>query len=463
VSAGVPVEGRLAHPLLRFPSAEQIFTELAAARRATAQRSDAGRRAANAVGLWGSFDAIVADLSGPARRLLDAFLPPARKRDGDYRRGYAIRGDGYLTFTHAAALDTDTGTTRKTLDRLLGLNVLRRGLLLSCERCRWQAFYPIEQVGPSFRCAACSHASPVTQGRWYKGDPGPAWNYSLDQVVRDLLRQHGDLPLLAAAHLRRNTRAFLWAPELIIAHTTGTVELDICVIVHGHVVVGEAKSNGRLESSDKGTGRAATRLIQAAQLLNADEIVLATSEPAWAPGAITAVQTALAAGWRTGPTPTPHHPGRGRLVAALLHQRRAPRKGKIIAVLRLGRQDPCRVLVNGEVRRRVHAAREHAAREAVRLAVHSRSRTEYKSESRHAPLVKTWSRMRPSHLMPSRSAIRIDAALSGSMAALIRCRPSWRNPKINESPYPSLPAFTPSSASLAKPTTLSSAGRVTAR
>jgi len=304
VPAGVPIEGRLARPLLRFPSAEQIFTELAAAQGATAQRSSAGRRAANAAELWGSFDAIVADLSGPTRRFLDAFLPPERQRDGAYPGGYAIRGDGYLTFIHAAAaLGTETGVTRATLDRLLSLNVLRRGLLLSCERCRWQAFYPIDQVGKSFVCAACSHTSGVAQGSWYKGDPEPAWNYGLDQVVRDLLRQHGDLPLLTAAHLRRDARDFLWAPELAIEDATGEVELDICLIVDGRVVVGEAKSNGQLGSGRKGTGRASANLVRIAQLLTADEIVLATSEPAWAPGAIPAVERALAAGWQDGPTP----------------------------------------------------------------------------------------------------------------------------------------------------------------
>jgi hypothetical protein len=143
----------------------------------------------------------------------------------------------------------------------------------------------------------------VTQRRWYKGDPEPAWNYSLDQVVRDLLRQHGDLPLLAAAHLRGNTPDFQWAPELIIQDKTGPVELDICLIIDGRVVVGEAKSNGRLDSSNKGTGLASTRLVRVAQLLTADEIVLATSQPSWAPGAITAIEAALAAGWTTGPTP----------------------------------------------------------------------------------------------------------------------------------------------------------------
>jgi hypothetical protein len=304
VPAGGPPAGRLAHPLLRYPSAEQIFAGLAAGRGAAVERSDAGRRAVNAVELWGSSDAIITDLTGTTRQLLDAFLPPSGKRRGDYGSGYAIRGDGYLTFDLAAkALGADRENTRETLDRLLAINVLRRGLILNCERCRWEAFYPIEQVASSFTCAACIHASPLARGRWYKGDTEPAWNYGIDQVVRELLVQHGDLPLLAAADHRRGSSDFLWAPELIVEDAAGPVELDLCLIIDGRVIVGEAKSNGRLGAGSKGTGRAATRLVRAAQVLTADEIVLATSAPNWAPGTPAAMATALSTGWKRGPAP----------------------------------------------------------------------------------------------------------------------------------------------------------------
>ena len=304
VPAGGPAESRLAQPMLRFPSAEQIFAELAAARDETILRSDAGRRAANATELWGSFDAIIADLSGLVRRLLDAFAPPPRKKDGDYGSGYAIRGLGYLHFSHAErALGLSRDDTHDVLDRLVSLDVLRRGFLLSCERCRWQAFYPVGQVGKTFTCAACSHASNMASGTWYKGDSEPAWNYSLDQVVRTLLQQHGDIPMLAADRLRQGARDFLWAPEFSIQVEPSPIEIDICAIVNSRVIVGEAKCNGRLDSKDRSAQQAADRLIRAAQILTADEIVLATSEPSWAPGAFAAVESALTTGWQHGPMP----------------------------------------------------------------------------------------------------------------------------------------------------------------
>jgi hypothetical protein len=67
--------------------------------------------------------------------------------------------------------------------------------------------------------------------------------------------------------------------------------------------VGEAKCNGRLDSPGKSSQQAADRLVRAAQILTADEIVLATSKPSWAPGATAAVETVLTNSWQSGPIP----------------------------------------------------------------------------------------------------------------------------------------------------------------
>jgi hypothetical protein len=208
VPGGASVEGRLAQPLLRLPSAERIFAELAAKHDARVQRSEAGHRSATATGLWGSPTAIAADLTGDVRRLLDAFIPPPSTR-GDYGDGYAIRGDGFLTVRHAAqVLGADEHQARDVLDRLLAIKVLRRGLLLYCERCRTQAFYPIGAVGEDgFACLICGYPSLLARGRWYEKEAEPAWNYALDQVVRNLLKMHGDIPLLAATRLASGKRS----------------------------------------------------------------------------------------------------------------------------------------------------------------------------------------------------------------------------------------------------------------
>jgi len=304
VPGGASAEVRLAQPLLRLPSAEQIFAALAAKHDATVQRSEAGRRAATAIELWGSPLAIAADLAGEVRRLLDAFIPPPRAH-GDYGDGYEIRGDGHLTLRHVArVLGVDEHQASSVLDRLLRAKVLRRGFLLYCERCWSQAFYPLGTIGgDGFGCLLCGYPSRLARDRWNESEPEPTWNYALDQVVRGLLEKHGDIPLLAAARLATGKHSVLWAPELLITRYGKTKELDLCLILDGEIVIGEAKSGSRLRTAGRGATLEARRLVQAADLLSADQIVLATATPQWTHGVVTAVEEAIATEWRSGPRP----------------------------------------------------------------------------------------------------------------------------------------------------------------
>jgi hypothetical protein len=306
VPAGGPAEGRVARPLLRLPSAEQIFDRLAAVQGATIERSTAGRRAANAIDMWGSLTAISADLAGSVRSLLDSFSPPPGAANGSYGGGYNIRKKGYLTLQHAAAaLGGDEMAARTVLDRLLMIGVLRRGMVLGCQRCGAQDFYRLGAVDDAgFVCSVCGHLNQLTHSRWDKGVGEPAWHYALDQVVRDLLAQHGDVPLLAAAALRSGNESMLWAPEQQLVFSDGQgAELDLALIVGGRIVVGEAKSNNQLKTGDKGTTQAAARLVRAACVMSADEIVLATSKRNWASGVREAVEAAVATGWSSGHRP----------------------------------------------------------------------------------------------------------------------------------------------------------------
>ncbi len=251
-------EIRLAQPLLRFPSADLLFAELAAAASAHVERSPAGRRSAIAVEMWGSLSALTADLVGSIRSLLNAFLPPRGAR-GNYGTGYEIRGNGYVAIEDASTLlGIDQYEARDTIDRLLALKALRQGFLLYCARCRSYDFYNIDQVGSTFECHTCGHAGQLSRGRWYVGDPEPHWYYALDQVVRDLLLTHGDVPLLAIAELSKRSSSVLWSPELEVTDSSGTIELDMCLVIDGRIVVGEAKSNSTL-SGDKGAQEVARR------------------------------------------------------------------------------------------------------------------------------------------------------------------------------------------------------------
>lgn len=308
ISTGSSIESRLAHPLVRFPGGTSIARELAAKGGSSIEISSAGRRASNSLELWGSFAQLAEDLAGKVRILLDSFLPPnAAAPTGDYSAGYSVRGHGYLTIEQAEkSIDADAVLTRQVVDRLASYDVLERGFILSCVKCLGKSHYNLDMLDANgFACPLCRHHNSLSAGRWPSGDREPRWSYGLTHVVRELLQQHGDVPLIAAAYLARNQRLYEWSPEIELTYSNGdSIEIDLFMVVDGRVIVGEAKSNSRLTSAGRSAQTAARRLVQAALALTADEIVLITSQKNWSPNVIPAVDAAVEELWTDSRKPT---------------------------------------------------------------------------------------------------------------------------------------------------------------
>jgi len=170
IHSGTPREGRLAHPLLVFrPPSRSSPNSLPFSQQPCGDRTLAGGPPSPSS--YGDCSMRSRPTSGVrcASFLTDSCRRrPNPKRTGSYATGYAVRNDGYLTLQHAvAALEGTEAAARSTLDRLITTNVLRRGLILNCGRCRWQAFYRTEELGPStFPCVACGGDSGLTKETW---------------------------------------------------------------------------------------------------------------------------------------------------------------------------------------------------------------------------------------------------------------------------------------------------------
>jgi hypothetical protein len=120
----------------------------------------------------------------------------------------------------------------------------------------------------------------------------------LSYFARELLEQNGDVPLIAARELMKGSSSHQWSPEILLTYPTGdSIELDIALIVDGKIMVGEAKSNSRISGASWSAKKAARRLVQAARVLTADEIVLATSKSQWAPNVFQSMDAAIDELW----------------------------------------------------------------------------------------------------------------------------------------------------------------------
>jgi hypothetical protein len=298
---GGNAELAVARPRLRFPSAGALFAEAARRQNATVRPSIAGRRASLAMQKWGSLEELTSALHGPMRTLLDSF--DTSKMQGDYGIGFSVASIGYVSLTYAK--ETVGDQARDLLDDLIRRQLVRRGFILSCDRCLGRNFIPIAHIYDHFECPSCGSRNLLTNGQWDKRASEPEWFYDLDPVMRNLLNDNGDVPLLAVEKLRAGATSVLYCPELEIIFAEDSrpnVETDICVIIDGRIITGEAKNADRPAESPK---KAANKVVKVAEALGAERIILATTKAAWTPGFVAAVANSrvnsLQNFWRPAP------------------------------------------------------------------------------------------------------------------------------------------------------------------
>jgi hypothetical protein len=236
--------------------------------------SDKGVYALETTALFGGIVELATALRSPdTRPILDAYLRTDAESPGkqlaDRRR--------YLTLADlGSVLDEDRAAAR--LGELEPLEVLRRGVILKCRRCRAAAFYSAAEFEPTFRCVRCRLDQVPDRSSWF-GTIEPVWYYRLDEVVFQFLTHNGHLPLLAAYDRFHETlEPVAYAFELdAFDPDEEKSELDLAVLVGGRLWVGEATVQDRLETSAADEQERLARFGQVVSVLDAYGVILATS------------------------------------------------------------------------------------------------------------------------------------------------------------------------------------------
>jgi hypothetical protein len=142
----------------------------------------------------------------------------------------------------------------------------------------------------------CDPRTLIEQQLWRDPFEEPAWFYDLDHAVREALRLHGRVPILAARSLgRQDPSAFSLTPDFELirrGEDKPTVEIDLGVISDGQIILCEAKSCDTLASDDRDEKRDAAKFILACRVMTADILCLATTEPKWSSRTRATVQAA---------------------------------------------------------------------------------------------------------------------------------------------------------------------------
>lgn len=298
------MEQVVTRPSVRVPGARPVLNALARSAGLELFPSQTGRLNQLIVDTWGGLEPLAQDLTGPVWGLFEKLFYEATEkpdRNGPDKSNHRIWVNGvtYVTAMDAKALmGLEEDAVRVELDRLVRIGAIRRGLLLQCERCNWLEWYSLDDVGQHFKCFRCSHSNLIEQPRWNKPLFEPNWFYDLDHAIREGLRQHGRIPLLALDRMRRQARrAFTYTLDFEVggpdSYKAGhRPELDFAAVLDGTLIIGEAKKPSNLGGGAETEGKL-KRTVAVARQLTVDTICFATGAPKWSNETKTAVEAAL--------------------------------------------------------------------------------------------------------------------------------------------------------------------------
>lgn len=283
---GTAPASQLARPGVRSLGLLEWARTIAAEASLAVDFSQAGNRVEILRQLLGSGDSLADLMAGPMRAALRAFHATHRSTSVSYPEGngVVVAGDGYLSLANLHSIGTALliEELRHQMDALTACRVVRRGHLLSYATCDRWTFYDVDRFGQTNTCPRCNSVNELARPRWKGSESEPTWYYDLHPVARDVLAQNGDVPLLLAHHLRSRASRYADLAEIeILDDQEAVAECDLLAMVDDVVVIAQAKVTSKLAGTKAETRRAIAKRVQLAQVLRADQIVLATSSAEW--------------------------------------------------------------------------------------------------------------------------------------------------------------------------------------
>ena len=252
--------------------------------------------------LWNGREGFVRSMTGELLPVLRAFQTShneSSKRIPRRRGGCpAHRAEGYLTLAGMVQFAGERHKPRALrdgIDALAARGVVRRGLVLGCGPCGRPAFIAIGSLAQVNECPRCGAANELAQRQWRQPAEEPSWYYDLHPVARELLADHGEVPLLLSRHLRSAARRYddvrNWNCE---THQTNPWPRPTSL---QSAAMTSLSPRPRATMRSRGTAReirrAGAKRVMLADVLHANQIILATTEPQWNDASITEIRSAV--------------------------------------------------------------------------------------------------------------------------------------------------------------------------
>jgi len=283
VPGGALLAARLGRPRLRALSMRTWVEGMAELHGLGVRLSTPGRQAELVRRRLGSRRDLLDLIGGPSLPMLRAFIPLEKPPEERHLDTVVLGLDPYLSWEAIdALLPGGEHETVRTIDTLTSARLLRRGVIVNCVECGRPSFLDADKLGQQYECPQCATTNTLVSERWRKGRE-PRWFYDLYATFRELLAKHGEVPILASAALSaKSGRGYEDTPELEFFEADSgkpVAEIDVIASANREVIVVEAKSTDAFQRGKRAEQTA--KLLRVAEVLRADRVVLATTQPQW--------------------------------------------------------------------------------------------------------------------------------------------------------------------------------------
>ncbi|MFD7158821.1 hypothetical protein ACFV9C_29770 [Kribbella sp. NPDC059898] len=207
------------------------------------------------------------------RSILDGYMAKVNEADGTVIYLDADQR-AYLNFGAFQRYIGDEAAAAVLIDSLVGREVLERGLILRCERCRLSSWYSLNFLTAEFSCNRCGLTQQFTRSHW-KNPSEPHWYYKLVETIYQCYENNSHVTIQVLYKLlQESTHAFHFAPELdLFGFPQGKKsEIDISCVLDGQIILGECKTEPLRPTHVKKYAQLASALSR-----RPDRIVFATT------------------------------------------------------------------------------------------------------------------------------------------------------------------------------------------
>jgi hypothetical protein len=242
---GGGIDAVLVRPKIHMPDEMEMLGAYFAEIGVTIRYSDKGNYFLDTVDRFGSLEAAGEFVkTRRTRRILDNFISKATGMNGNI---IYLENDqrAYLSFEAIRSSVGGKEETAALIDNLVKKQIIERGYIFQCQRCRLASWYGIDALTTEFICGRCSFKQQFGVSHW-KQPVEPRWYYKLAETVYQFYFHNSHLTLQVLYKLKGESKvAFHYVPEIDLLDFPDEGkkrELDIACILDGQIVIGEGKT-----------------------------------------------------------------------------------------------------------------------------------------------------------------------------------------------------------------------------